>query len=119
MVLQQNVSRQLIRQEYYFDVQTSELPSHPLGVPSSNGNSAPHLLSDLTAPLIVRGPPPPPKDAMLPVMSLDTVSQLTARGLVVDAGLTGAVLPGAATVAVGGAAEVGGVRVTGGGAAVL
>ena len=52
-------------------------------------------------------------------MSLDTVSRLTARGLVVDAGLTGAVLPGAATVAVGGAAEVGGVRVTGGGAAVL
>ena len=44
---------------------------------------------------------------------------LTSRGFVVNAGLAGAVLPCAATIAVGGAAEVGGVRVTGGGAAIL
>ena len=44
---------------------------------------------------------------------------LTSRGFVVDAGVAGAVFPRAATVAMGGAAEVGGGRVTGGGAAVL
>ena len=44
---------------------------------------------------------------------------LTSRGFVVDAGLAGAVLPCAPAVAVGGATEVGGVRVTGGGAAIL
>ena len=44
---------------------------------------------------------------------------LTSRGFIVNASLAGAVLPCAAAVAVGGAAEVGGVRVTGGGAAIL
>ena len=44
---------------------------------------------------------------------------LPSRGFVVDTCLAGAVLSCAAAVAVGGAAEVGGVRVTGGGAAVL
>ena len=44
---------------------------------------------------------------------------LTSRGFVVNASLAGAVLSCAAAVAVGGAAEVGGVRVTGGGAAIL